>query len=54
MAAETCSARAVYIKAGFHFNRIVTYRSIFFCAETISSTLVLGNKEIRYVSVRYG
>ncbi len=42
------------VKAGFHFNRIVTYRSIFFCVEIISSTLVLGNKEIRYVSVRYG
>ncbi len=42
------------LKADFHFNRIVTYRSIFFCVETISSTLVLGNKEIRYVSVRYG
>ena len=42
------------LKAGFHFNRIVMYRSIFFCVETISSTLVLGNKEIRYVSVRYG
>ncbi len=24
------------IKVGFHFNRIVTYRSIFFCVETIS------------------
>ncbi len=46
--------RPAGFKAGFHFNRIVTYHSIFFCVETISSTLVLGNKEIRYVSVRYG
>jgi hypothetical protein len=28
------------LKADFHFNRIVTYRSIFFCIEVISSTLV--------------
>jgi hypothetical protein len=42
-------------KAGFPLRpyRIVTYRSIFFCVEVISSTLVQsGNKEIRYVSVR--
>ena len=31
----------VSVKAHFHFNRIVTYRSIFFCIEVISSTLVL-------------
>ena len=29
------------LKAAFHFNRIVMYRSIFFCVEVISSTLVL-------------
>ena len=28
-------------KPVFHFNRIVTYRSILFCIEVISSTLVL-------------
>jgi hypothetical protein len=28
-------------KPVFHFNRIVTYRSIFFCVEVISSTLPL-------------
>jgi hypothetical protein len=29
------------LKAALHFNRIVMYRSIFFCVEVISSTLVL-------------
>ena len=29
------------LKPVFHFNRIVTYRSIFFCVEVISSTLPL-------------
>jgi hypothetical protein len=29
------------LKPVFHFNRIVTYRSIFFCVEVISSTLVV-------------
>ena len=29
------------IKPVFHFNRIVTYRSIFFCVKVISSTLVV-------------
>jgi hypothetical protein len=29
------------LKPGFHFNPIVTYRSIFFCVEVISSTLVV-------------
>jgi hypothetical protein len=31
----------VRIKPVFHFNRIVTYRSIFFCVEVINSTLPL-------------
>ncbi len=42
---------SLILKAGFHFNRIVTYRSIFFCVETISSTLVLGNT-IRFGTIR--
>ncbi len=40
--------------AGFHFNRIVTYRNIFFCVETISSTLVLRKQRntIRFGTIR--
>ena len=45
---------ASYLKAGFHLNRIVTYRSIFFCVETISSTLVLRKQRntIRFGTIR--
>jgi hypothetical protein len=39
------------IKPVFHFNRIVTYRSIFFCVEVISSTLPL-KKQIN--TLRFG
>ena len=36
----------------FHFNRIVTYGSIFFCVEVISSTLILRKqRNTLYVSV---
>ena len=42
------------IKPVFHFNCIVTYRSIFFCVEVISSTLV-GRKQrntLRFATIR--
>ena len=37
----TTKCKIACVKPVFHFNRIVTYRSIFFCVEVISSTLVL-------------
>ena len=41
-------------KPVFHFNRIVTYRSIFFCVEVISSTLVLRKQRntLRFATIR--
>jgi hypothetical protein len=42
------------VKAVFHFNRIVTYRSIFFCVKVISSTLVLRKQRNDTVEVENG
>ena len=41
------------LKPVFHFNHIVTYRSIFFCVEVISSTLVVRKQRntLRYDTV---
>ena len=41
-------------KPVFHFNRIVTYRSIFFCVEVISSTLVLRKQRntLHFATIR--
>jgi uncharacterized membrane protein len=40
-------------KPAFHFNRIVTYHSIFFCVKVISSTLVLRKQRntLRYDTI---
>jgi uncharacterized membrane protein len=42
------------LKAVFHFKRIVSYRSIFFCVEVISSTLVLRKQRntLRFATIR--
>jgi hypothetical protein len=42
-----------FLQPVFHFNRIVTYRSIFFCVEVISSTLVVRKQRsaLRYDTV---
>jgi hypothetical protein len=41
-------------KPVFHFNRIVTYRSIFFCVKVISSTLVVRKQRntLRFATIR--
>jgi hypothetical protein len=43
------------VKPVFHFNRIVTYRRIFFCVEVISSTLVVRKQRntLRFATLRY-
>ena len=43
-----------FLKPVFHFNRIVTYRSIFFCVEVISSTLVVRKQRntLRFATIR--
>jgi hypothetical protein len=43
----------IRLKPVFHLNRIVTYRSIFFCVEVISSTLVVRKQinTLRYDTV---
>jgi hypothetical protein len=45
--------RKCALKPVFHFNCIVTYRSIFFCVEVISSTLVVRKQRntLRYDTV---
>jgi hypothetical protein len=45
---------AVAVKPVFHFNRIVTYRSIFFCVEVISSSLVVRKQRntLRFATIR--
>jgi hypothetical protein len=44
------------LKSVFHFNRIVTYRTIFFCVEDISSILVarIQRNMLRYDTVEEG
>ena len=50
------NAHASYfrLKPVFHFNRIVTYRSIFFCVKVISSTLSLRKQRntLRFGTIR--
>ena len=45
---------SIELKPVFHFNRIVTYRSIFFCVEVISSTLVVRKQRntLRFATIR--
>jgi hypothetical protein len=42
------------LKPVFHFDHIVTYRSIFFCVEIISSTLVVRKQRntLRFATIR--
>ena len=51
---ETRYVYADTIKPVFHFNRIVTYRSILFCFQVISSTLVLRKRgnTLRFATIR--
>jgi hypothetical protein len=44
------------LKSVFHFNRIVTYRTIFFCVADISSILVprIQRNMLRYDTVEEG
>ena len=48
---QTCEQQ---LKAVFHFKRIVAYRSIFFCANIISSTRVLMEQRntLRFATIR--
>jgi hypothetical protein len=45
---------SIELKPVFHFNRIVTYRSIFFCVEVISSTLVVRKQRntLRFATIQ--
>jgi hypothetical protein len=44
----------IILKPVFHFNRIVTYRSIFFCVKVISSTVSLRKQRntLRFGTIR--
>jgi hypothetical protein len=49
----TTKCKIACVKPVFHFNRIVTYRSIFFCVEVISSTLVVRKQRNTLATLRY-
>ena len=52
IASEKWALKNKGLSRSFHFNRIVTYRSIFFCVKVISSTLVV-RKQRNTLTFRY-